>query len=93
MARRGDYMFSIDLKDAYHHVGVRVHQDDQDYFTFALQTDDGTEYFSCSALSFGWTMSPWYFTQILKPVVTYFRNPTVGNAVHFGQREAGPLSV
>ena len=88
MARRGDWVFSIDLQDAYHHLGV--HEDDQRYFTFALQTEEGTEYFSTSALSFGWCMSPFYFTQMLKPVVSYFRNPTVGTAVSFGQREAGP---
>ena len=63
MARRGDWVFSIDLQDAYHHLGV--HEDDQRYFTFALQTEEGTEYFSTSALSFGWCMSPFYFTQML----------------------------
>jgi hypothetical protein len=89
MARRGDYMFSIDLKDAYHHVGV--HKADQDYFTFALQTAEGTQYFSTSALSFGWTMSPWYFTQVMKPVVSYFRNPAIGQPARFGQRLPGPL--
>ena len=67
-------MWSIDLSDAYHHVGM--HKDDQDYFTFAIQTEDGTEYFSTSALNFGWTMSPWYFTQVMKPVVAYLRNPS-----------------
>ena len=36
MARRGDYMWSVDLSDAYHHVGIA--EDDQRYFTFALQT-------------------------------------------------------
>ena len=91
MARRGDWMFSIDLKDAYHHLGV--HSDDQHFFTFAIQTADGTEYFSASALSFGWCMSPWYFTQLMKPVVSYFRNPTVGQTVRFGQREPGPLQT
>ena len=91
MARRNDWVFSIDLKDAYHHVGI--HEDDQDYFTFAIQTADGTEYFSASALSFGWTMSPWYFTQIMKPVVSYFRNPAVARTSLFGQRTPGPRGV
>ena len=91
MARRHDWVFSIDLKDAYHNLGV--HEDDQAFFTFGLQTDDGTEYFSCSALSFGWCMSPWYFTQLMKPVVSYFRNPTVGQRVRFGEREAGPSAL
>ena len=55
LAQRGDWMWSVDLSDAYHHVGI--HEDDQQYFTFALQTEDGTEYFSCSALNFGWCMA------------------------------------
>ena len=89
MARRGDYMWSIDLSDAYHHVGM--HEDDQDYFTFAIQTEDGTEYFSTSALNFGWTMSPWYFTQVMKPVVAYMRNPSAAaRTPSFGQRVRTP---
>ena len=88
MARRGDYMWSVDLSDAYHHVGIA--EDDQRYFTFALQTDDGTEYFSCSALNFGWTMSPWYFTQVMKPVVSFMRNPGAAGAPSWGRRLQAP---
>jgi hypothetical protein len=73
LAQRGDFMWSIDLSDAYHHLGI--HEDDQQYFTFALETDKGTEYFSCSALNFGWCMSPWYFTMLMKPVVGFLRSP------------------
>jgi hypothetical protein len=32
-------MWSIDLSDAYHHVGI--HQDHQKYFTFAVETSRG----------------------------------------------------
>ena len=86
--RRLDWMISIDLKDAYHHVGV--HEADQDYFTFAIQTLEGTEYFSTSALSFGWCLSPWVFTQIMRPVVAYLRSPAVAGALPaFGQRCRG----
>ena len=48
--RPGDWMSSCDLADAYHHLGV--HADDQDYFTFRLETDMRMEYFCASALSF-----------------------------------------
>jgi hypothetical protein len=85
MARRGDWMFSCDLADAYHHIGM--HPDDQKYFTFALETTRGVEYFSASALSFGWTRSPWYFTQVLKPVVAFLRTQASrSEAPAFGQR-------
>ena len=81
LAQRGDWMWSIDLSDAYHHLGI--HESDQQYFTFGLETDAGVEYFSCSALNFGWTMSPWYFTMLTRPVVGYLRSPELA-----GQRPA-----
>ena len=85
MARRDDWMFSCDIADAYHHVGM--YPADQRYFTFALETTSGVEYFSASALSFGWTRSPWYFTQVMKPVVAYLRTQASRtSAPAFGQR-------
>ena len=75
MMRHGDYMWSIDLSDAYHHVGV--HPSDQKYFTFAVTTDQGIEYFSTSALNFGWTRSPQIFTEVMRPVVAFLRNPAM----------------
>jgi len=71
LMRRGDWLWSIDLASAYHHVGM--HPDSQKYFTFAIETSQGVEYFSASALSFGWTLSPWYFTQTMKPIVAFMR--------------------
>ena len=80
MAKRGDLMYSIDLKDAYHHLGI--FKGDQKYFTFGLETTRGIEYFHCSALSFGWTKSPWYFVHFVKPVIAYLRNPSAATK-HF----------
>jgi hypothetical protein len=71
---QGDLMWSIDLSDAYHHVGI--HQDHQKYFTFAVETSRGVEYFSTSALNFGWCRSPQIFTEFMKPIVAYLRNPS-----------------
>ena len=56
MARRGDWMWSIDLSDAYHHVGI--HEDDVHHFTFAIEVLDSagqvyTEYISTPALNLG----------------------------------------
>ena len=75
MMHEGDWMWSIDLSDAYHHIGI--HEDDQKYFTFAIETDKGVEYFSTSALNFGWCRSPQVFTDVMKPLVAYLRNPAV----------------
>jgi hypothetical protein len=97
LARRDDWMFSCDLADAYHHVGM--HEDSQRYFTFALETTTGVEYFHASALSFGWTRSPWYFTQVMKPVVAFLRSqasressPAFGRRVA-SRRPAHPMRV
>ena len=92
LARRGDWMWSVDLADAYHHLGV--HESDQKYFTFALETEYGIEYFQCSALNFGWCMSPWYFTMLMKPVVGYIRSPELAGqrAIHGARRRRRPCT-
>jgi hypothetical protein len=82
LARRHDFMFSIDLTDAYHHLAYR--RDDLKYFTFAIETASGIEYFSTAVLNFGWTLSPWVFTTFIKPVVSHLRNPTSSAAPAFG---------
>ena len=73
---QGDMMWSIDLSDAYHHVGI--YQPHQKYFTFAIETARGVEYFSTGALNFGWCRSPQIFTDFMKPIVAYLRNPPPG---------------
>jgi hypothetical protein len=86
LMRQGDLMWSIDLSDAYHHIGI--HRDDQKYFTFALETERGVEYFSTAALNFGWCRSPAIFTEVMKPIVSYLRNPDV--AAHRSAAPAEP---
>jgi len=71
---QGDLMWSVDLSDAYHHVGI--YQGHQKYFTFAVETSRGVEYFSTAALNFGWCRSPQIFTEFMKPIVAYLRNPS-----------------
>ena len=71
---QGDLMWSVDLSDAYHHVGI--YQGHQKYFTFAVETSRGIEYFSTAALNFGWCRSPQIFTEFMKPIVAYLRNPS-----------------
>ena len=91
LARRNDFMFSLDLTDAYHHIGY--HEDDVDYFTFALETAEGTEYLSTSALNFGWTLSPWIFTSVMRDVVSYLRNPEAVQARAGKRQQYGTSSA
>ena len=68
MARPGDYMFSWDLQDGYHHLAIRP--EDRRFFQFRLF---GVVY-QCAALPFGWNLSPWCFTKFMEPMVTYLRS-------------------
>ncbi|KAL1523098.1 hypothetical protein AB1Y20_018056 [Prymnesium parvum] len=90
MCRKRDWMCSLDLTDAYHH--VPFHESAVRYFTFAIETlglsgETKVEYFSTPVLNFGWTNSPFYFTEVLKSVVTYLRCPDrTGRASRAGVR-------
>ena len=79
----------MDLTDAYHHVGI--HPDDRHFFTFALDIGGGeVQYISCSALNFGWSWSPYVFTAVMRPVVTYLRAPGAGARPQFGELRPAP---
>lgn len=80
---QGDLMWSIDLSDAYHHIGY--HRDSVKYFTFAIETTRGVEYFHTAALNFGWCRSPQIFTEVMKPVVAYLRDPTLPASSPLGE--------
>ena len=79
MARRGDWMFSFDLQDGYHHVGVA--REHRRYMTFALPPAPGSppgsplRYFRCAALPFGWGASPLIFTKVMRVMVRLLRSP------------------
>ena len=92
--RRDDWMIAIDFADAYHH--VRYHEQDVQYFTFALEIEDPhtgvvtTQYFQTPSLNFGWTNSPAVFTDVVKPVVRYLRNPSIASPPSFHTRAPPP---
>lgn len=80
LARKGDWMFSWDLKDGYHSVGV--HRDSRRYMTFAvappLGSPPGTppRYIRAAAIPFGWNASPYIFTKVMRVMVQQLRSPT-----------------
>ena len=86
--RPSDWLWSCDLADAYHHIGI--HPDSQRYFTFALETDSGIEYFSTGALSFGWTLSPFYFTTTMRPIIAYLRGQSALRSTRHGTPSLSP---
>ena len=93
MARRGDWMWSVDLSDAYHHIAY--HEDDVHFFTFGIELLDAegrvfTQYISTPALAFGWTLSPYIFTTVMKVPVGAIRNPRAAELPAYGARVRAP---
>jgi hypothetical protein len=76
LTRTGDFYCSIDLKDGYH--AVAVHPDDRKYFTFDLGPPPpgvgGPRFVQASALSFGWSHSPFIFTKVMRVLVRALRS-------------------
>eukprot|EP00735_Rhodelphis_limneticus_P009037 TRINITY_DN2492_c0_g1::TRINITY_DN2492_c0_g1_i1::g.8884::m.8884 TRINITY_DN2492_c0_g1::TRINITY_DN2492_c0_g1_i1::g.8884 ORF type:complete len:657 (+),score=31.37,sp/Q99315/YG31B_YEAST/24.66/8e-19,RVT_1/PF00078.22/4.8e-17,Dam/PF05869.6/3.1e-05,RNase_H/PF00075.19/0.001 TRINITY_DN2492_c0_g1_i1:1350-3320(+) len=67
MAREGDWMVTLDLKDGFHHVGIaREHQ------TLLGFEFEGT-YYRFVVLPFGLAVSPWAFTRLVRAMVTQLR--------------------
>jgi len=91
LARRHDFMISVDLTDAYHHIAIRP--EDRHYFTFAIETPAGVQYFSTAALNFGWTLSPWVFTTFMKAVVSYLRHPLDSDALRAHLRSSASAAA
>ena len=79
LARKGDWMFSWDLKDGYHAVGVA--KSSRRYMTFCVPPAPGSppgtppRYIRSAALPFGWNASPFIFTKIMRVMVRLLRTP------------------
>jgi hypothetical protein len=73
MVREDDWMFSFDLKDGYHAVGI--HPRDRKYFTFVVA---GVGTFQYCALNFGWNASPYVFVKVMRTLVRLLRSPVTG---------------
>ena len=71
MVRPDDWMFSFDLKDGYHAIGI--HPRDRKYFTFVVE---GVGTFQYCALNFGWNASPYVFVKVMRTLVRALRSPT-----------------
>ena len=70
LARRGDYMFSLDITDGFY--AVAVHPADRQYLTVHL---DGIGLVQFAALPMGLSASPWVFTKVMRSFVQACRAP------------------
>ena len=67
LVRKGDYMVTIDLKDAY--FSIPIHQSHRKFLRFSWRN----QLFQFAALPFGLTSAPRVFTKVLKPVIANMR--------------------
>ena len=67
LVRKGDYMVTIDFKDAY--FSIPIHQSHRKFLRFSWRN----QLFQFAALPFGLTSAPRVFTKVLKPVIASMR--------------------
>lgn len=71
LARRTDYMFSMDLADGFYCLGIE--ESARDYFTVSVNG----QLWRLAALPMGWCLSPYYFCELMKVWVRAMRAPSV----------------
>jgi hypothetical protein len=69
LARKNDWMVTMDLKDGYNAVGI--HPDDRNFMCF----DINGQLFRCAAVPFGWSQSAYVFCETVRVWVTWMRAP------------------
>ena len=69
--KKGDYMFTFDLKSGYHHVDI--HEDSQKYLGFSWDEGMHREFFIFRVLPFGLASACYVFTKLLRPLVKRWR--------------------
>ena len=69
--KKGMWVFSIDLKDAYFH--VPIHPASRKYLRICLDQ----EVYQFKALPFGISSAPWLFTKIFKQIAVILRNQNI----------------
>ncbi|KAK3096540.1 hypothetical protein FSP39_001138 [Pinctada imbricata] len=69
----GDFVFTFDLKSAYHHLSI--HDSQRKYLGFAchFSGDDKIRYFVFNVLPFGISSASHIFTKLMRQVVMYLR--------------------
>ena len=71
IVKPNDLFTSIDLCDSFYH--FKIHKDFQQYLSFQFE---GQCYSYC-VLPFGFSLSPYFHTKILRPVVAYLRSMNI----------------
>ena len=67
----GYYLYTFDIKSAYHHVDI--FESHRTYLGFQCQHHGKPTFFVFNVLPFGLSTAPYTFTKLLKPVVSHWR--------------------
>ena len=68
----GDYLFTFDLKSAYHHIEIFVQH--RPYLGFSWDKEGVTHYYQFNVLPFGLATAPYIFTKMMKVFLTLWRS-------------------
>ena len=72
LLKKGDYVFSFDLKSAYHNVDI--FEEHRKYLSFCWQFNDSTVwYFHFNVLPFRLSPAPQVFTKLIRQLIKYWR--------------------
>lgn len=88
LAKKGDWLFSLDLADGFH--CLPVHPDDRRYLTFEIA---GFGTFQCAAVPFGLNCSPYVFTKAMRTFVQALRALLVPTKAAPASRHHRPLDT
>ena len=68
----GMFVFSFDLKSAYHHIDIC--EEHRKFLSFKWTSSDGvTKFYEFKVLPFGMCSAPYVFTKVLRQLVKYWR--------------------
>lgn len=72
MFEKGSYLFSFDLKGAYHH--IEIYEEHRTYLGFSIEQDGKIKYFVFNVLPFGIASAGHIFSKVLRVLVSYWRS-------------------
>ena len=81
LLKKGDYVFSFDLKSAYHNVDI--FENIANIYRFVGSYIDGTvRYFHFNVLPFGLSPAPQVFTKLMRQLIKYWRAKAIRAVIY-----------
>ena len=72
MLKKGDFVFTFDLKSAYHH--IMIFEEHRHYLGFSWQNNSKIHYYVFNVLPFGLSTAGYIFSKVLREPVKYLRS-------------------